>query len=119
MLLVGLVLVVGALQYQLWLGARGLTDMWQRQHRLAELKATAERLEQRNRRLRAEVTDLRREGEAIVERAREDLGMIRDDELFIRMVRPHGEDRSAPSGSGSSGPSSAGPAGNPVGSPGD
>ncbi|MFB6358051.1 MAG: cell division protein FtsB [Thiohalorhabdaceae bacterium] len=83
-----LVLLLGAVQFQLWLGERGLTGVWERQERVRELEATVERLERRNRRLRAEVEDLRQGGEAIVERAREDLGMIRDDEIFIRMVRP-------------------------------
>lgn len=86
-----MVLLLGALQFQLWLGERGLPGVWQRQDRLQELEATRDRLQRRNRRLRAEVEDLRQEGEAIVERAREDLGMIREDEIFIRMVRPQGE----------------------------
>jgi len=90
--LAALLLVLGALQYQLWLGERGLFDLWQRQDRLREGEATADRFERRNRRLRAEVVDLRQEGEAIVERAREDLGMIREDEIFIRMVRPPSEE---------------------------
>ncbi|MEF8792188.1 septum formation initiator family protein [Thiohalorhabdus sp.] len=88
--LVIMVLILGILQFQLWLGERGITGVWQRQERLQELEATADRFERRNRRLRAEVKDLRQEGEAIVERAREDLGMIRKDEIFIRMVRPAG-----------------------------
>lgn len=86
-----MVLLLGALQFQLWLGERGLSGVWQRQDRLQELEATRDRLQRRNRRLRAEVEDLRQEGEAIVERAREDLGMIREGEIFIRMVRPQGE----------------------------
>lgn len=85
-----LLLVLGVLQYNLWLGERGIPDVWQREERLRTLEAKVERLEARNRRLRAEVEDLRREGEAIVERAREDLGMVREDEIFIRMVQPPG-----------------------------
>lgn len=93
-----LLLLAAALQYQLWFGGRGLTDVWQREARLAEIEARSERLAERNRRLRAEVKDLRREGEAIVERAREDLGMIREDEIFIRMVRPAGGEEKGGSG---------------------
>lgn len=86
-----LVLAVISLQAAVWLGERGLPYVWQRQEEVAALREKAERLEARNRRLRAEVKDLRAGGEAIVERAREDLGMIAKDEIFIRIVRPRGE----------------------------
>ncbi|MFA9461740.1 FtsB family cell division protein [Thiohalorhabdus sp. Cl-TMA] len=81
------VLLLG-LQYSLWLGERNLRDIWERRAALRDLKETVERFEARNRQLRAEVEDLRREGAAIAERAREDLGMIREGEIFIRIVRP-------------------------------
>lgn len=93
-----LLLVLGILQYNLWLGERGIPDVWQRAERLRALEAKVERLEARNRRLRAEVEDLRREGQAIVERAREDLGMIREGEIFIRMVQPPGGAREGGAG---------------------
>ena len=65
-----------ALQYQLWLGDRGMPEV----HRLeAEVERRVEdnaRLEARNRRLAAEVHDLKEGLEAVEERARTDLGMI-------------------------------------------
>ena len=82
-----LVLILLRLHYPLWFGERGLPGLWQRQTRLQNLRETAQRFVDRNNRLKAEVEDLRRGGEAITERAREDLGMIRKDEIFIRMVR--------------------------------
>jgi len=84
----GLILTLGLLQASLWFGERGLPGVWQRQAELDRLRDTGERYSERNQRLEAEVRDLRRGGEAIVERARKDLGMVRNDEVFIRMVRP-------------------------------
>ena len=74
------------LQYQLWLGDRGLPEV----HRLkAEVEWRVEdnaRLEARNRRLAAEVHDLKEGLEAVEERARTDLGMIGRDETYYQIV---------------------------------
>ena len=75
-----------ALQYQLWLGDRGMSEV----HRLeAEVERRVEdnaRLEARNRRLAAEVHDLKEGLEAVEERARSDLGMIGRDETYYQLV---------------------------------
>ena len=75
-----------ALQYQLWLGDRGMPEV----HRLeAEVERRVEdnaRLEARNRRLAAEVHDLKEGLEAVEERARSDLGMIGRDETYYQLV---------------------------------
>ena len=75
-----------ALQYQLWLGDRGMPEV----HRLeAEVERRLEdnaRLEARNRRLAAEVHDLKEGFEAVEERARTDLGMIGRDETYYQLV---------------------------------
>ncbi len=105
--IVVLILALGSLQSALWLGERSLPDVWQRQAELEALREKADKLEARNRRLRAEVKDLRAEGEAIVERAREDLGMIAEDEIFIRMVRPRPQAKGQETLSGESGPPGA------------
>ena len=75
-----------ALQHQLWLGDRGMPGV----HRLeaaieAQLEENA-RLEARNRRLAAEVHDLKEGLEAVEERARSDLGMIGRDETYYQLV---------------------------------
>ncbi len=92
----GLIITLGLLQASLWFGERGLPGVWQRQAELDQLQDTAERFSERNQRLEAEVRDLRQGGEAIVERARKDLGMVRGDEVFIRMVRPDNASGPAP-----------------------
>lgn len=76
------------LQGSLWLGERGWPGVWQRQAELERLEAREARLAQRNQRLRAELMDLRSGDEALEERARQELGMVRPDEIFIRIVRP-------------------------------
>ena len=83
-----LALLLLLLQYGLWFGDPNLPDLWERRGDAQALAKKVERLEARNRRLRAEVEDLRKGGEAIVERAREDLGMVGEGEIFIRMVEP-------------------------------
>ena len=76
------------LQGALWLGERGWPGVWQREADLERLAERRERLSQRNQRLRAELMDLRSGDEALEERARQELGMVRPDEIFIRIVRP-------------------------------
>ena len=82
------VLLILALQYPMWLGKGGwlkvreLDRQVEAQSRLnAELKA-------RNAALDADVRDLKQGSEAIEERARSELGMIRPDEVFFQLVPP-------------------------------
>ena len=74
------------LQSQLWLGDRGMPGV----HRLEAVVASQlednARLEARNRRLAAEVHDLKEGLEAVEERARSDLGMIGRDETYYQLV---------------------------------
>ena len=81
-----LLTLVVTLQFQLWLGERGMPGV----HRL---KAAVEtqfeenaRLEARNLRLAAEVRDLKEGLEAVEERARSDLGMIGQGETYYQLV---------------------------------
>jgi cell division protein FtsB len=85
-LVVVLVLLLVYLQYRLWFGNGSLPDVWQL-HR--EIKAQREenvRLRERNEALKAEVLDLQQGHEAVEERAREDLGMIKRGETFYQIV---------------------------------
>ncbi|MCC7256480.1 MAG: cell division protein FtsB [Dokdonella sp.] len=85
--LVLLVLLV-ALQVQLWSGHGGLREMWRLQQNLAEQKKANEVLKKRNETLAAEVEDLKHGNEAIEERARSELGLIKPGETFIQVVEP-------------------------------
>ncbi len=76
-----------ALQYPLWLGKGGWTRVWDLDRQLAAQREQTARLKARNDALDAEVRDLKQGYDAIEERARMELGMIKRDELFFQVVR--------------------------------
>ena len=89
-----LVALIVAIQYPLWLGKGGWARVW---HVDQELQGEREKnlsLEKRNAALAAEVRDLKQGTEAIEERARMELGLIRNDELFFQ----YADDNRAPAG---------------------
>lgn len=85
-LLALLLLVLLALQYKMWFGEGGYRDVQRLAERVEEQARENELLAQRNRELQAEVEDLRQGLEAIEERARSELGMIRENEEFYQVV---------------------------------
>ena len=74
------------LQYSLWFGNGGLLRVWQLNQSVEAQKAENARLKERNEALEAEVRDLKKGLEAIEERARTDLGMIKKDETFFQVI---------------------------------
>ena len=74
------------LQYRLWWGDGSFADVWNLHQDVAEQRAENDRLRERNEALDAEVTDLKQGLEAIEERAREELGMIKEDEIFYQII---------------------------------
>lgn len=85
-LLVILVVVIGLLQLKMWFGEGGFRDVQRLAVRVEEQAAANEVLAQRNRELQAEVEDLRQGLQAIEERARSELGMIKENEEFYQVV---------------------------------
>ena len=85
-LLVGLALLLVALQVKLWRGDGGRRQVMSLQHRVDELAHENAGLQQRNDALGAEVQDLKSGEAAVEERARSELGMIRPGEAFYRVV---------------------------------
>ena len=81
-----LVALVLALQYPLWAGKGSWTKVWELERSLEQQRGTNARLQARNDALDAEVRDLKEGLEAIEERARSALGMIRRDEVFYQVV---------------------------------
>lgn len=81
-----LILLVSALQYRLWEGDGGVREVQQLKSRLAEQHSQNEQLKLRNQGMYAEIKDLRSGYEAIEERARNELGMIKEGETFFRIV---------------------------------
>ena len=86
LLIATLIVLFVVLQYKLWLGQGGFQDVRQLQQELVAQRTENEKLFERNRALQAEVDDLKKGLAAIEERAREELGMIRDDETFYQVV---------------------------------
>jgi len=84
-------LVVG-LQYPLWVGKGGWLRVRELDQGLAEQRAATARLKARNEALDAEVRDLKQGSDAIEERARFELGMIKRDEVFYQVVAPSARD---------------------------
>ncbi|MFI0472093.1 cell division protein FtsB [Halomonas sp. HMF6819] len=82
-LTIALVGVLGFLQYQLWLGNGGWQDLQRVEQRVTVQEAANVPMRERNARLAAEVTDLKTGLDAIEERARSDMGMVRSDEQFF------------------------------------
>jgi len=81
-----LVVIVMILQYTLWIGPGGMTNVWQLKHQLAEQQTENERLKERNNVLLAEIKDLKQGQAAIEERARNELGMVKKDETFYQII---------------------------------
>ncbi|WP_106418394.1 cell division protein FtsB [Salinicola tamaricis] len=78
-----LVVMLGLLQYRLWFGEGGIQEFNDIQARADVLAGTTQTLKARNDRLAAEVVDLKTGLDAIEERARSDIGMVRKDEQFF------------------------------------
>ena len=85
-LLAILLLVLVLLQLKLWFGEGGYRDVQRLAVRVEEQARENEALALRNQELQAEVEDLRQGLEAIEERARSELGMIKEDEEFYQVV---------------------------------
>jgi cell division protein FtsB len=80
-----LVALIALLQYPLWLGKGGWLRVWDMDHQLAAQREVNQKLEERNAGLDAEVRDLKSGYEAIEERARFELGLIKDGEVFVQV----------------------------------
>lgn len=74
------------MQYKLWFGDASVSDVIELKQSIKEQQAKNEQIKQRNAVLAAEVEDLKTGLEAIEERARSELGMIKKDETFIHIV---------------------------------
>jgi cell division protein FtsB len=78
--------LVVLIQYPLWLGKGGWLRVHQLETQLKQQQHTNLDLKARNDKLAAEVRDLREGAGAVEERARYELGMIREGEIFVQTV---------------------------------
>ena len=75
------------IQYPLWLGKGGWFAVTDLENQLAASHVRTEQLKARNAKLDSEVRDLREGLGAVEERARYDLGMIKQNEIFVQVLR--------------------------------
>jgi cell division protein FtsB len=90
-----LIALLMLLQYPLWLGKGGWLRVWDVDRQLEQQKENNRTLEVRNAGLDAEVRDLKQGYDAVEERARFELGMIRQDEVFVQ-IPEQGEKEALP-----------------------
>ena len=89
-----LIALIVLLQHPLWLGKGGWLRVWDFDRQLVQQKESNKLLEMRNSGLDAEVRDLKQGYDAIEERARFELGMIKPDEIFVQ-IPEKGAERTA------------------------
>lgn len=76
-------LLLAALQYRLWLSDEGFREVARLSRLIEQQQSENAELGSRNRRLEAEIADLRDGGDAVEEQARVDLGLIGEQETFF------------------------------------
>jgi cell division protein FtsB len=74
------------LQYKLWFGDGNMREVWALRDAIEQQKTENRQLAERNAALEAEVQDLKQGLEAVEERARSELGMIKKDETFFQII---------------------------------
>jgi len=82
-----------AIQWPLWLGRGGWLRVWDLQRQLDTQRASNTEIETRNQALSAELRSLVQGREAVEERAREELHLIRSDEIFFQRPSAGGDAR--------------------------
>ncbi len=85
-LFVVLILLLAGLQYRLWVGDGSLAQVAALQQQIAEQKGENQRLLERNRILEAEVLELKKGMETVEERARHELGMLKEGETLYQLT---------------------------------
>ena len=80
------------LQYKIWLQDGGIPEVIQLQNEVDVVKVEVQQLQERNQSLDAEVQDLKRGLDAIEERARSELGMIKKGEIYYQVIKPEKND---------------------------
>lgn len=81
-----LALMLVLLQYRLWFGKNSVPDYVALRHQVEQQQLANAKLKQRNKLLYADIDDLKSGLEAVEERARNELGMIKQNETFIRII---------------------------------
>ncbi len=84
-----LLLMLAGLQVKLWVSG-GMRDVWRIELAVHNQMSENAKQHARNEQLAAEVSDLKEGAEAIEERARSELGMVKNDEVFYQVIQVNG-----------------------------
>ena len=83
-----LAVLIVLIQFPLWLGKGGWLRVWDLDRQVQAQKDQNLKVQKRNVALDAEVSDLKQGLDAVEERARYELGMVKQDEVFFQIVEP-------------------------------
>jgi cell division protein FtsB len=86
LILIVLTALLVMIQYPLWLGKGGWLRVWDLSRQLDTALEKEQELRQRNEKLAGEVQDLKEGTGAVEERARYELGMVKDGEIFVQVL---------------------------------
>ena len=78
-------ILLAALQYPLWIGRGSWTQVNEAEAQLTALRESNAKLEQRNAEMAAEVKDLKTGYDAIEDKARFELGLIKPGEMYVQI----------------------------------
>ncbi len=95
-LVILLLLLLLGLHYRLWIADGGYAEIARLKREIAEYELHNAQLKSRNASLEAEVNDLKQGLDAMEERARAELGMVKEDEEFFLLVEPPAAPAPAP-----------------------
>ncbi len=85
---VALIALIALIQYPLWLGKGSWFRVWEVDSQIKSQRDKNAQLQTRNNILDAEVRDLKQGLDAIEERARSEMGMVKQDEIFFHLLTP-------------------------------
>ena len=88
LILICLTALLLLIQFPLWLGKGGWLRVWDLDKQVATAQKKNDELKARNAKLASEVEDLKQGTGAVEERARFELGMIKDNEIFVQVLDP-------------------------------
>ncbi len=98
LILICLTALLLLIQFPLWLGKGGWLRVWELDRQVSVAEKKNSELKARNAKLASEVEDLKQGTGAVEERARFELGMIKDNEIFVQILAP----KTGSAGAGSS-----------------
>jgi cell division protein FtsB len=85
--ILALLAVLGLLQYKLWFSPDGVPQYWRLKNQISAMDKENAQLQARNTKVIAEVENLKNGKDAVEEHARNDLGLVKSDEVFYQIVQ--------------------------------